>query len=132
MRPCRFFFDAEAARPSSATDRVVTVPKGIVSRERLFDVVSAALAFPDYWGRNWDALNDMLTDLSWIEQHRIVLVHEDLPKLGASPTATYIDILCTAVDDWTRSRLHELVVLFPKAERVAIESLLGAQVEGKP
>ena len=62
MRPCRFFFDAEAARPSSATDRVVTVPKGIVSREPLFDFVSDALAFPDYWGRNWDALNDMLTD----------------------------------------------------------------------
>lgn len=132
MRPCRFYFDAEAARPSSATDRVVTVPKGIVSRERLFDVLSDALAFPDYWGRNWDALNDMLTDLSWIEQRRIMLAHEDLPKLGASPIATYIDILCTAVDDWARSGPHELIVLFPKAERGAIESLLGAQVEGKP
>jgi RNAse (barnase) inhibitor barstar len=132
MRPCRFFFDAEAARPSVAADRVVTVPKGIVSRERLFDVLSDALAFPDYWGRNWDALNDMLTDLSWIEQYRIVLAHEDLPNLGASPTATYIDILRTAVDDWARSGLHELVVLFPKAEQRTIESLLSAHAEDKP
>jgi RNAse (barnase) inhibitor barstar len=132
MTSCRFFFDAETVRPSVATDRVVTVPKGIVSRERLFDVLSEALAFPDYWGRNWDALNDMLTDLSWIEQYRIVLVHEDLPNLGASPTATYIDILRTTVDDWARSGLHQLVVLFPKAERSAIESLFSAHAEDQP
>jgi RNAse (barnase) inhibitor barstar len=132
MKPCRFFFDAEAAKPSFAADRVVTVPKEIVSRERLFDVLSDALAFPNYWGRNWDALNDMLTDLSWIEQHRIVLVHEDLPRLGEPATAAYIDVLCTAVDDWARSGLHDLVVFFPKTEQVAIESLLGAHAEDQP
>ena len=32
----------------------------------LLPMISAALHFPDYFGNNWDALADMLGDLSWL------------------------------------------------------------------
>jgi RNAse (barnase) inhibitor barstar len=32
------------------------------------------LKFPDYFGKNWDALNDCLTDLSWLNDARSHLV----------------------------------------------------------
>lgn len=32
----------------------------------LFDEIGAAMQFPDYFGENWPALRDCLTDLDWL------------------------------------------------------------------
>jgi hypothetical protein len=33
----------------------------------LFDSIAASCGFPDYFGRNWDALKDCLLDFSWVQ-----------------------------------------------------------------
>ncbi|WP_335975951.1 MULTISPECIES: barstar family protein [Streptomycetaceae] len=38
---------------------------GVGDRQEFMDRVSADLRLPDWFGRNWDALADCLTDLSW-------------------------------------------------------------------
>ncbi|MEU6646501.1 barstar family protein [Saccharomonospora sp. NPDC046836] len=38
------------------------------------DAIAAALSFPDYFGRNLDALYDCLTDLSWLPAGEHVLI----------------------------------------------------------
>jgi hypothetical protein len=38
---------------------------GVDSRQALMDRVSEDLGLPGWFGRNWDALADCLTDLSW-------------------------------------------------------------------
>jgi RNAse (barnase) inhibitor barstar len=38
------------------------------------DAIAAALSFPDWFGRNLDALYDLLTDLSWLPEGEHVLV----------------------------------------------------------
>jgi hypothetical protein len=37
----------------------------IDTKEQLLDAIAAAMEFPDYFGRNWDALNDCLGDMMW-------------------------------------------------------------------
>lgn len=38
---------------------------GVVNRQAFMDRCTAELHLPDWFGRNWDALADCLTDLSW-------------------------------------------------------------------
>ncbi|MQA11053.1 MAG: barnase inhibitor [Pseudonocardiaceae bacterium] len=38
------------------------------------DAISAALSFPDYFGKNLDALYDCLRDLSWLQEGEHVLI----------------------------------------------------------
>ena len=45
-------------------------------KEKLLREIAAALRFPDWFGQNWDALEDCLTDLSWLDADACVLVFE--------------------------------------------------------
>jgi len=39
--------------------------RGIASKPAFLDAFAGALHFPDYFGRNWDAFEECLRDLSW-------------------------------------------------------------------
>lgn len=47
---------------------VVRVIRGhkCTSYEALHNEIAAALQFPDYYGENWDALDECLGDLDWL------------------------------------------------------------------
>ncbi len=86
---------------------------------------------PDYFGFNWDALDECLRDLQWIEQREIVLVHDDMPKLSEKELKTYLDILVYAIEDWQNFRdqqdwqnwiEHKLEVVFPESAKEWISS----------
>jgi len=50
--------------------------EGCVDESELFERIASALAFPDWFGANWDALFDCLNDLSWLPARGYVLVFE--------------------------------------------------------
>ncbi len=65
-----------------------------------------ALAFPSYFGRNWDAFEECLTDLSWAPARGYVLLYDHVaPFIRQSPAdwAVALDILTDAVDYWRRT-----------------------------
>lgn len=64
-------------------------------RQPVFDAFSQALGFPDWFGRNWDALEDCLTDLSWREAAGHVLILENADEVGV-----LIDVLESAAEFW--------------------------------
>lgn len=37
------------------------------TKDQLLATMKDALSFPDYFGMNWDALDEVLQDLSWLE-----------------------------------------------------------------
>jgi RNAse (barnase) inhibitor barstar len=49
----------------------------------LFAETARALRFPDYFGANWDALRDCLTDLSWLPSRAYLLVVEHADQVLA-------------------------------------------------
>jgi RNAse (barnase) inhibitor barstar len=52
------------------------------NREGFFTGIARALAFPDYFGRNWDAVYDCLTDLNWLPAEGYVLVLDGFGDLA--------------------------------------------------
>jgi RNAse (barnase) inhibitor barstar len=62
------------------------------------------LHFPDWYGQNWDALADCLTDFSWREAEGYVLVFEqlgDFRAAGDDDFDTLIEILSDASASWS-------------------------------
>lgn len=58
---------------------VVIIGEQISSPEDLLQVIGLGLEFPEYYGKNKDALFDLLTDLSWISQEeiRMIITHAE-------------------------------------------------------
>jgi hypothetical protein len=89
--------------------RVVNVGE-VVDKTGLLDAFAQALSFPSWVGRNWDALDDALRDLSWWssgERGRAIIVTQ-ASRLDAglgSEWATLCDVLGTAADRWRETRM---------------------------
>lgn len=134
-----FFYATTADKTYSPADFVLRIPAGIRSKAELLSILAIAGHFPDYFGENWDALEECLSDLSWISNKRIVVVHEDLCLIdGSAECRTYLEVLSAALTDWA-SRVepdeakslnasscvpHELRVVFPVEVEMTIEALL--------
>ena len=83
----------------AAAVRIVVLDGGAVaSKQDLMAALSDALEFPDWFGGNWDALDECLRDLGWLEANGHVLVierGEDLwkrdPELAGMLVRGWID-----------------------------------------
>jgi RNAse (barnase) inhibitor barstar len=63
------------------------------SKSSLLAVLAKALELPDWFGHNWDALQDCLTDLSWRPAPGYVVVLENCGGLAASAPETFATTL---------------------------------------
>lgn len=55
-----------AAKNSGRFVRSMEVPE-TPTKEQLINALGGALSFPDYFGRNWDAVEECMEDLDWLE-----------------------------------------------------------------
>lgn len=76
---------------------------GVAEKGALLERISAALQFPGWFGRNWDALEDCLSDLSWSKARGHVLLLENSKELSASDRNALAEILGTAASHWRRN-----------------------------
>jgi len=106
-------------------DFIARVPVGLADRQALFRALAKELKFPAYFGRNWDALDELLRDFSWIPSQRIVIIHDELPvQMGEDNLKVYLAILIDSVKDWKSGEEHELVMVFPTTYREQIQQIL--------
>ena len=71
-------------------------------KEELLRNIAQALDFPDWFGHNWDALEDCLSDLSWREAPGYILLFE---KPGRDDDfGVLIDVLLSSAESWAARR----------------------------
>ena len=77
---------------------------GATGRDALMVRIAQALRFPQWFGGNWDALEDCLSDLSWSNASGHVLLIEGAAGLGGDERGIFIDILASAAAWWAERR----------------------------
>ena len=74
-----------------------------------------ALRFPDWFGGNWDALQDCLSDLSWLRAEGYLLLLDDVAEWRAADPESFgitLDILEQAGNAW-RLQLRPFWAVLP-------------------
>lgn len=108
-------YRASAARAIEEATRASGLDVALIDAAAgdLFAAMARALRFPDWFGANWDALEDCLSDLSWREGDGYVLVLQRAPTGEA--LGTLIDVLRSAAQYWAeRGRPFFAVFIDPE------------------
>ena len=93
----------EATRGSAL--RVVRIGlAGVAGKEALLERIARGLEFPSWFGGNWDALEDCLTDLSWTGAAGHVLLLEGSGELPRDECGVLADILASAAAWWVERK----------------------------
>jgi RNAse (barnase) inhibitor barstar len=88
--------------------------KNIGRKEQLLNHVATALRFPKDFGHNWDALEECLTDLEWVDADGYVIYYDHIDGLlNAHPdqVETLVEILRDAVASWKEDDTAMVVLL---------------------
>lgn len=92
----------------------------INDKQSLLVVIAAALKFPDYFGKNWDALVDCLSDLDeWIPSSGYVVIFDNIDNLvenAHEEFQTFLEIIngITSVHWYVQGIPFYLVLAAPK------------------
>lgn len=95
----------------------------VADKAALLRRIGARLGFPAWFGQNWDALEDCLTDLSWREGDGHVLILEQFHLLPAEELGVLIDVLNSAARFWAGRGRPFFAVFVDPERRLALASL---------
>ncbi|WP_338594193.1 barstar family protein [Paenibacillus sp. Y5S-9] len=87
-----------------------------VTVEKLFDEFAAVLQFPSYFGENWNAFEECLNDLTWLQADAYVLCISNVENILRLPNADlkeFIGILVSSVREWEEGRDFGLIQTEP-------------------
>jgi hypothetical protein len=121
-----FHFADEPRRLASQADVAVAVPAKLRRKRDLFAALAVELQLPDYFGWNWDALEECLRDLSWLPEGKgVVLVHCDLPfRRGAASRRIYLALLRNCLAYWQSHDERRLSAVFPASLEAEVAAAL--------
>ena len=89
----------DAARDSKLRVTRVDLSR-VANKTELMRAMAAGLGFPGWFGANWDALEDCLTDAAWAGADGRVLLIESAGGLPADENGIFIDVLRSAAAYW--------------------------------
>lgn len=111
--------DVREALTGSGHD-ISWVPLG-AGKDAILAAVSAALDFPDWFGGNWDALEDCLTDLSWRRGSGQVILFSQAHE--GDEVGILLDVLASAGEYWREQGRPFFAVFVDPAGRMALPAL---------
>jgi hypothetical protein len=86
----------------------------VVDKTSFLRQVAEAMDFPPYFGQNWDALDECITDLEWRPANGYVIFYDSVGAFAQNDPEQWqvaLDILRSAVDHWQRTRTPMFVLL---------------------
>jgi hypothetical protein len=117
---------APARAAAAAGLEVVSIPLADVrTKAALLERFAAALAFPDWFGANWDALEDCLGDLSWrADLGRLLLIEgfEPLASDARDDFRILLDLLTDVADVWSGRGRAFFVVFVDPAQKLRLRN----------
>jgi RNAse (barnase) inhibitor barstar len=88
--------------------------KGVTDKVDFLQTVATALNFPAYFGMNWDALNDSLTDLSWKPANGYVILFTNFNSLSenmAEDVHVIKNIFKTSAEYWKQRAVPFFILI---------------------
>jgi RNAse (barnase) inhibitor barstar len=73
------------------------------SEKQLFSEFARIFEFPSYFGRNWDALDECITDLEWMPAHGYLILINNADEVLANAEGKYdvlLRVLKRAGEEW--------------------------------
>jgi RNAse (barnase) inhibitor barstar len=102
---------AAAAAQGLCVARIAST--GPADKRSLLRAFAAALRFPDWFGGNWDALEDCLTDLSWIPAPGYLILIEGWDRLAQDDHEVLREVLASAAQFWSDRGTPYFAVFMP-------------------
>jgi hypothetical protein len=97
-----------------------------------FDEIAASLQFPYFFGENWDAFNDCVTDLEWLpgEGIAVIITHAVhlLDKDSADTLKKFVTVIQNASQHWhkpgkgKKAKAFRVILHATKEEEAALRS----------
>lgn len=96
-----FFVDSFPLQARNA--KRVFVDKAICNTNELFELYKKELHFPDWFGNNFDAFYDIMSQLNyWVPEEYVGVFHDSLPSLDEQRMSIYLDILNEVDVEWEK------------------------------
>lgn len=99
--------DGEAGLIDAAAQNIFAVFRvdlaGVSDKAALLQAIGDAMAFPEWYGRNWDALLDCLADLGWQSAEGYVVILEHCDGIHGRAEADFVQTLQVfdaAANEW--------------------------------
>lgn len=130
MKKYPFIFSENIDVYKDTDPYIVIVDKKDSGAYNLLGNLAVKLKFPDYYGFNWNAMEELMREFDWIPNKRIVIFHTDLPNLLPIEEKTYLEVLQECVEYWWHKEnpSHELTVIFPPALEDKVRQIINPDV----
>ncbi|WP_066423870.1 barstar family protein [Anabaena sp. 4-3] len=82
--------------------------KKINSKETFLKQAAEAMDFPTYFGANWDAFDECITDLTWCPAERYVILYDHADIFAQADPTQYqiaLDIFNSAKEYWEANNI---------------------------
>lgn len=109
-----------------SNDLITIISDHLHSKELLLTAFIRRANFPEYFGMNWDAFDECLHDLSWLNNQRLVIAHKTLPLSDSEcDLKIYLQILNQTVRDWSFIDSNRIIITFALHTYPTVLSLMN-------
>jgi len=96
--------------------------RGARNRDEALEAIGRSLGFPEWFGHNWDALNDCLLDMGWRPAEGYVVILEHCDGLHARAEADFVTLMQAfqnAANEWREQEVPFWCLVDMQADGIA-------------